>query len=91
MWIRFWSGHTKNPAISKEDQFIWYRQDVSDEMLQDEARERMPQWVWDVDGPSYFGFDRLETLPDDIKQHLIDGFEAEVKYAQAMLDILRSP
>lgn len=91
MWVRFWSGHTRNPVISKEDDFFWLgNRDLSDETLQSEARERVPQWIWDCDAMVYFGFDRLTKLPDDIKEHLVKNYEAERDHSIAILEILRS-
>lgn len=89
MWIRFWSGHSNNPLISNDDDFFWVgaRED-SDETLYEEARERVPQWVWDVDARSYFGFERLEKLPDDIRMNLVKKYENMRDHAIATLEIL---
>lgn len=90
MWIRFWSGHKDNPPIDKDfDEFVWFDKEQSDEVLKDEARELMPQWVWDTDRNSYYGFERLEKLPDDVRMMLIKAYEGNVRHAQSMLDLLR--
>ena len=90
MWIRFWCGHTNHPLINvHDDEFVWYDRDLSDDALKEEARERVHQWVWDCDAMTYYGFDKLTNLSDEVKVFLIRKYSNQIRHAQSMIDLLK--
>lgn len=85
-WIKFWSGTYENDRDNV--QYAWYDAAPPDEILEDEAHERVPTWLR-LSGLYSWGHDVVDTLPDDVRTELLQGFKRKRAYAEKMIELLK--
>jgi len=69
MWVKFWHKIVDHSGDSDCEFFYSFlRQDISDESLLEEARERVPDWI-SCNYEFKFGFERVDCPP---RQYLFD-------------------
>jgi hypothetical protein len=91
MWIRFWatdSGQTPEP--SENDIYRWVSDRETDDSLKEWARELIPEWFKDSDRSFRYGFERLNTLPQPVRERLYKYHAQQMNHHQQMLALLRS-
>lgn len=91
-WIMFWSSEESKPKKYDEydePAYCWYDEIPRDEELLEEAREKVPEWLKLSERERYyFGFEIVETLPDNVRKSLMKKFKQRKKHAEKMLEIL---
>ena len=89
LWIRFWhKGRCPSGHNDEESSYEWFDEDSSDDSLKEEADERVPDWRKHSERGYGYGFERLDALPEKVKQSLVKRFERQKVYADKMLGIL---
>lgn len=93
MWVRFWcSVESENPPLDiDDDKFIWVSNRETNESLNEWARELVPNWVDGLDRSFFYGYEKLEILPDVIKNRLIKEHEQRIADSNLILQILKGP
>ena len=74
MWVRFWYSYDRdNPPMDEQnDCFQWLHDHYTDEILKDDALEKVPDHCrYNDSGQFYYGFERLNSLPEKVRNRLI--------------------
>jgi len=88
-WIRFWhEGNCPSGFKDQESSYEWLEAEEDDEALKEEADERVPDWRKQAERGYKYGFERVEELPEKVRQNLIKRFERQKVHADRMLGIL---
>jgi hypothetical protein len=85
-WIRFWSqtNTCKNPS----NEYEWIELVLSDDAMEDLAREAAPNYIKSAYHPYQFGWEVLDKLPENIKNSFINKYKRQISEAETMIQIL---
>lgn len=84
-WVKFWSS--ANSHDRDNEQYEWHDTTLSEDLLHDEARERVPSWLL-MSEQFYYGHDIVDCLPDNVRKNLIATYKRQKENAEKMIKLL---
>ena len=92
MWVRFWCENISSAGpidTSRDESYEWMNDRETDESLQEYAEERVPPWMDAAGRGCRCGYERLVTLPENVRVELVKKYVKMRMHAESMLELLR--